>query len=347
MIGSNLITQSRLRSLATCPRQHAYRYEIGLVPIKVADALRFGTMFHEALDLVGQRWSLDDVVRHIHMNYSAKPEWADQFEWDTECEKVVRLLCGYVWYWQADGIEVIETERVFQLPILNPETGAPTPLFNQAGKKDKKVRLPDQRIAMMEHKTTGDSIDDQSDYWSILRLDPQISMYFAADPELQTIIYDVIAKPGISPRQTKTVEKVMKDEYKSSGKWYGEEIINATMDLPERETIQMYGARLSADITANPTKYYARKEVARMDSDTAAFHLDLWQKQQELRWRQRNNSWPRNPSQNTCTYCAYKRPCFANVWPIVEVPDGFQRTENIHPELKLEDTNGDNPITNN
>lgn len=337
--GSNLITQSRLRCLKLCARKHYYAYEAGITTQRESEALRMGRIYHVALDALALGKSLEQVFAIITDNYATMPQYADAFDWAVEREKVMRLICGYVWFWRDEKIEILATESVFSLPILNPETRCPTPLFSKAGKIDKKIRLESGIVGVMEHKTTSDSIEGDSEYWDILRLDPQISMYFTSDPTLQTILYDVTRKPATKPSQTKTHPKAIKDDYKLFGRWYGEVIEGATAELPERETVQMYGARLAADITENPARFYARREVGRTEADVEAFNLDLWQDQLLLRHRQKLNLWPRTPSADTCSWCEFKRPCFANIYPINSVPpEGFVFKSTVHPEL--ETTNG-------
>lgn len=147
------------------------------------------------------------------------PNGVDAEEWAVERETVGRMLMGYTWRWQNEPVEIIHAERQFKQPILNVETGQPVykiipskvgpPKRVQlwrAGMIDKMIRLPDSRVAILEHKTTGDSIKADSDYWRQARMSSQVTFYFKAaldDPSLpdpDTIFYDVIRKPQIEPK---------------------------------------------------------------------------------------------------------------------------------------------------
>lgn len=350
MNGQDLLTVSRLKSFQACPRKHYYAYEIGMRADAEAKALRFGRIYHVALDMWAQSKDINDGFDAIYRNYDIQPEWADPFWWAVERETCLRLFAGYVWRWQDDCIEVMESEQVFRLPILNPETGRPTQVFERGGKIDKIIRLPDTRVGVMEHKTTSDSVASDSDYWNILRLDPQVSMYFDAKPDAVFILYDVTRKPCIAPKQIAKVDdfgqKIVLDKngdrvIKKGGlpRETGDSSLGYVLQT-RIESPDEFSQRLADDIQSRPDFYYARREIPRLDDDIIEFRRDLWNEQQAIRDRQKRGSWPRRPGQH-CDYCAFKHPCFNNAYPIGEtLPSGFIKMETVHPELELEIANG-------
>lgn len=352
MIGLELITNSRLRCLRECPRRHYYRYEVGLRPIADAKALRFGSAYHHGLHLLASGQSQEDVCAAVSANYETCPEWADAVDWQVECETVMRLILGWQWRWEDDGIVVHESEKSFRLPIVNPDTGAPTPSFDRSGKLDQLVRLPDGRLAIREFKTTADSVDPNSDYWSILRMDSQVSFYFDAQQNAETILYDVCHKPGIAPKRIPVLDdkglRVVFDAagqrvFKKDGspRESGDKEKGYTMQ-DAVETPEQFGERLTADIGERPDFYYARKEVPRLTADLEAFRAELWQEQQLLRHRQKKRLWTRHPGRQ-CSMCDCRTICFNDLYPVGdETPAGFVRIENIHPELETEQNDNSN-----
>lgn len=352
MCKSDLITVSRLRKLNACPQAHYYRYEAGLSSDHESRALRIGSIYHVGLDMLAKGRSESEVCDHVRSNYSVIPEWADPHAWMVECETVMRLLLGWLWRWGDDGIEILRSEFVFNLPIINPETGASTPLFRQSGKIDQKIRLSDGRIAIREFKTTSDSVDPNSDYWNILRLDPQVSAYFGAEPEAETILYDVTRKPAISPSQIPLIDehgfKIVLDEdgkrvFLENGKprQSGDKAKGWTLQT-RVETPDEFGNRLTEDISNRPDFYYARREIPRLTTDLTEYQRELWQQQQLLRFRQKNDLWPRHASRETCDYCEFKAPCFNGQYRIDgDPPVGFVFLENVHMELEIDDDDGD------
>jgi RecB family exonuclease len=293
-------------------------------------ALRFGSAFHKGLETLcthADPIEADSLAQaDIRANYAELPAWAvgnDEAEndWQVECETVATLAWSYARHWAAAGqslssLETVATELPFELPIVNPETGSPSPLFQFAGKIDRIVKMPDGRMAVLETKTTSESLDADSDYWRRLRIDTQISGYIVAAQvvgyPVETVIYDVVKKPGIKPKLVKGV----------------------------RETPDQYANRLREDIAERPAFYFARREVARLRSDISEFLQELWDETQILRFHQRTERWPRNSAACVHPYpCEYRDLCFNSVNPLDSgVPSGFRFSETAHPELQEQRT---------
>lgn len=215
LAGSNSLTHSRMSCYKTCPKKHYFSYELGIRPERSPDFFTFGSAFHLGLDLRAQGKSIDDAILGATAGYGTLPNWCQSDEqihaWKVARETVAALLAGYFWYWERPEIpdalrptKVIATEQAFTMPIRNPDTGASARNFVAAGKCDKIVELGDGRLAVMEHKTTGDDISPTSDYWKRLKIDQQISLYYMAARDrgynVETVLYDVVRKPGIAPK---------------------------------------------------------------------------------------------------------------------------------------------------
>jgi hypothetical protein len=309
---SSQLTTTRLSSYRRCPRQHFYRYEMGLSRIREQAPLRFGAAFHAGLEAYNRGADVDAAIEQATASYEVVPDWADPLEWQVEFQSVRQLLAGHFWrYPRADShgerdLSFLEVERCFNVPLVNPDTGASSRTFSLAGKIDAIVRLADGRLAVLEYKTAGEDIGADSDYWLRLRCDPQISQYVLAARaigyDVATVIYDVTRKP--------------------------------TIRLRKNETSDEYAARLLADIGDRPDYYYARREVPRLEDELAEFQLELWQQANQLRESQRRNRWFRNISKMTCGYCQFAPLCLNSVHVDPNVPPpGFERLTDVHPEL--------------
>jgi hypothetical protein len=370
--GAHLLTNSRMQTAKTCPRKHHYSYNLGIRPAGDVHFYRFGGNTHHGLDRRAKGDEIDDAILAAVAGYEDLPGWCqteDQVhDWRVERETIATLLSGYFWMWEREDvrpelrpIEIIASEISFDLPILNPDTKRPVKGFRLAGKIDKIVRLADGRVAVMEHKTTTDSIEPTSDYWLKLKMDHQISTYFYAARELghdvQTVLYDVIRKPGIEPRQIPVLDeqgrkivldgrgiRQLKEKYKQDGspaKGHGEPYASVPDDKKElgwflqtrRETPEEFGARLLQDLTDRPDFYYARQEIPRLDADIDDFCWELWQQQQQIRDARKYGRHFRNTA--ACTLmgrCAYLDVCSTGGFG-EQLPAAFQRVSDIHPEL--------------
>jgi hypothetical protein len=333
---TDLLTNSRMSSAKSCLKKHWLEYELGLRPAREKQPLRMGTAVHEGLDLLAQGKTPGEAADAVQALYAELPKWAvepDQVEdWLVEGETCATLVYAYAWYWKESLVaEIVATEQAFELPLVNPETGAASRNWAMAGKIDKIARLHDGRLAIIEHKTTGESIDPESDYWKRLRLDQQISLYIIAARKLghdvATVLYDVIRKPCIRPKKVEKADKA---------KWpiYYDKDCSHMGDCPERENSEMYGARFLADISDRPEFYFARKEIPRTESDIVEFTQELWQQQKLLSECRRTGCWFRNT--NACIHpykCDYFQLCCDAIDPTQGVPAGFVKLDNVHPEL--------------
>jgi hypothetical protein len=347
-----------MQSAKDCLRRHYLQYEwggVGLTRERQSEPLRFGSMFHYGLDLLAQGMDAQAVCAQIQSRYGDISPWIqtpeDESNWWLECEKVMRLLLGYQWYWSSTAIEIVATEQTFDIPLLNPDSGKGSMNWDLRGKMDKIARI-DGRLMLMEHKTTGEPIDDDSDYWARLRIDSQISLYLLAARAkgfpVQGVLYDVIGKPRTSLRNPLyQMSKEDKDRLTNDGIYFGETFdpdMVAVAIEQKKETVAMYGARLAWDITATPADYYVRKEIPRLDSDLDELRKELWGIQKRLSFCKQHGFWDKNT--NACRWpypCEMIDICYGgyDVSEGASIPPGYKLKSSQHPELEEENHGND------
>jgi hypothetical protein len=328
-----VVTNSQLTTFRRCQREHHYAYQLGYRTHEDAEALRFGTLWHRALE---QWW----LGRGLDAALDAATTGAiDAFE----AARARVLLRGYDARWGCEKHAVVGVEREFYAPLLNPETGAPSKTYELGGKLD--VLLLDRFV---EHKTTSEDIGLGSIYWRRLLLDPQVSTYYAGAKalghEVRSCLYDVVRKPLLRPSKavpeldTNGARIVLDRETgqrartKNGKKWResgGEGLKLATRE----ETVDEYEARLTEEVAANPDKYYQRGEVVRLEADEYDAALDRWQLTQAMRESARLGRYPRNP--DAClrygSVCRFFDVCSGVA--SLDDPARFHRLENVHSEL--------------
>lgn len=361
--GSNVLTHSRMQCYKTCPRKHYLRYELGLRPERSSTPLRFGSAFHVGLDLRAQGMSAEESCSVAVAGYEILPDWCNNdeliYNWKIERETVQTLLNTYFWYWENATVppnlapqEIIETEKVFEAQILNPDSRGSSRTFVVSGKRDKLVRLVDGRLAIMEHKTTSDSLESTSDYWRRLKIDQQISLYMLAAKDqgidVETVLYDVVRKPTIKPcmvplRDEEGIKIVLnaageRVRNRDGKSWRQTGDVDLGYFLQQRrETPQEWSDRLAQDIAARPEWYFARQEIPRVSSDLDEFRRELWQQAQDIGNARKSGLWYRNAGACTGMYrCEYFDLCTSNADVSGDVP-GFERVTELHPELAGEE----------
>lgn len=350
-----LLTYSRQDAFKTCRKRHWYAYEIGMRPTLDAKALRMGSAYHTGLEALALTGSIGAAVEAIRREYHYCPEQLDVTDWRVEEETLVRLLCGYAWRWEDDKLTHLAPEANFQIPLVNPATGAASKIFDFAGKIDGIVELEDGRRAVKESKLLGESLDSNSDIWKRLRFDHQISFYIIAarqsGHDVSTALFDATRKPTIKRKEITCLDQegraIVLDrhgirQFKRGGqprltgdKAKGYVLQRRMMSVAE------WGEALNEDIGSRPDYYYARVEVPRLDNELDECRAEAWDIQQTLREAQRNNRWYRTCNRNTCPYCAYAGPCLSGFSPNEDpLPEGFEYVRTIHPELgEIEDGN--------
>lgn len=241
--------------------------------------------------------------------------------------KVTAMVIGYHHRWNAAQYEVIAVEREFNAPLVNPTTGAASRTWTLGGKVDAIVRDAEGRILVVEHKTAAEEIGPGSDYWKRLRLDGQVSIYFAGAESLglkpDAVLYDVLAKPALRPYKATPLES---RKYKADGTLYANQ-------RAEDETPEQYLARCLADIAEDPAGYYQRGEVVRLEQEMSDALHDVWQLGKQIRESEIAGRFPRNP--DACVRYSQTCPFFGVCTGEVALTDAtrFRRSEHVNPEL--------------
>jgi hypothetical protein len=312
-----LLTSSRLKTARACQRLHYYEYQLGFRPARDAEALRFGTLIHLGLEAWwrGTDDRLGDALQVLELHPS------DPFD----IARARAMLIGYDARWGGEQLEALAVEVQFQAPLTNPDSGRNSQTWNLGGKLDAIVRTADGRTLILEHKTSSEDLRPGSDYWKRLRLDGQVSVYYAGAAALghdvQGCLYDVLSKPTLKP-----LKKTAEPKFKKDGTPYANQRL-------EDETPAEFEARILEDIASDPTGYFGRAEVVRLEDEVAEALQDIWQFGRMLRENDLRGFYPRNV--DACI--RFGRPCpFFGVCAgeaSLDDPEQFRRTETSHPEL--------------
>jgi len=296
-----LLTASRMAALLGCPRKHYWRYEAGLRATAEGHALRFGSAWHAAMEARWQGLAYGEALARA-------AEGARDFA-EADLAALAGMLAGYYARYGggAETVARLHPEQEFRLPLAGSRT------FDAAGKIDGLGVLTDGRLCLVEHKTAGESVEPDSDYWQRLRFNPQVYQYVLAARALgwdvAVVLYDVARKPAIRVRQG--------------------------------ETAEAFGDRLAADTRERPEFYFARREVPVLDQDVAEFEAQrlvlarsiLSCRAESRRSRRPEHGWPRNVNPMTCRFCEFESFCMQNIGVDLAAPPAGFRAGEIHSEL--------------
>lgn len=356
------LSASWISSFKACTKRCYYSYIKHIRPAEQTDALRMGSNWHTMLEVYSRNNSMDEAIDALDAAYESKPLSKTVEEWAVERAKLAYSLSGYIWY--NDDLEVVAREIPFSIKIINPETGTTLPDCEVVGVIDKLIKINEQ-IAIGEHKSTSDSVDNDSKLWGHLRLDTQTTLYQYAANQLSmsgaleefgipkgTLItgglYDVWHKPGISPKkltQGDSKKFVVMPEYMgqkfeitSKDNDINSMLVNGVSTEVEpgkkegtytiRETAEMYGARLLFDIQERPEFYFNRKPLPRSINDMKRFERELYGIYKTARYMDKHDAWFCNEQQCEAKFhCQYIPICYNNVDVDKYLPEGFIRRE--------------------
>ena len=178
-----------------------------------------------------------------------------------------------------------------------------------AGKMDGIAENSARQLYLIEHKTTGEDIGPDADFWPRLRIDRQVMIYTLAaramDYDVRGTLYNVIRKPTIKQKQT--------------------------------ESVQEYAERLVGDIYKRPDFYFQQRLIEHTSGDLDDAAYDLWATAKLIRFCQVNAYWPKDDyACKRWGQCAYFGLCTAGISKFDgDVPRGFVRLKNVNPELSI------------
>lgn len=330
-----LLTNSEQKTHRRCSREHHISYELGIRSAQHdAPALRFGTVIHKALE---QWWRAAPELRLTYALASLPLELEPY-----ELARATEMLRGYDIRWRGEPLEPIAIEAEFRCALVNPATGAASRTFELAGKLDALVlNLADGKVYIVEHKTSSDNLTPGSDYWAALRLDTQVSTYYAGARALgyepSGVIYDVLGKCKLRPLAATPLDK---RRYTKDGRPYAQQ--RETDESPDE-----YGLRVRDAIADAPDRYFVRGTVVRLEQEEKDAAWDTWQTARNIRDDEVTKRWPRNP--DACRrfgrLCSYFEHCTGTA--SLDDPHLFRRVERVHEELEQQPTTQPMPEAGN
>ncbi len=324
-VSLRVVSDSELRVFRACARRHDYAYRQRRRPIEKGDALKFGTLWH-----VGQEgwWGCAD---HPEDKLAAGIEAmrADANADPFHLVMAEELLVAYTARWGFSSLRTVAVELPFEVPLLNPETGAASRTFTRGGKID--VLAEDEHgVHVVEHKTTAADIEEGSLYWRKIRaLDTQVSTYVSAaralGHDVVDCIYDVVRKPSLRPLKATPVEA---RKYTKQGFLYANQ---RELD----ETPEEYRVRLREDITERVDRYFARARIVRLEEEERDHAFDVWQVTKLMRESELAGYAPKNPvSCGQWGGCSYLPVCMGEA--SIDDDTLYRTARTAHEELASE-----------
>ena len=187
---------------------------------------------------------------------------------------------------------------------------------------------------LVEHKSSSEDIELGSDYWRRLRLDTQVSKYFvgarALGYDVAKCLYDVVRRPAFERKMATPIES---RKYTKPTKTDPTPRLYANQRETD-ETVAEYFDRVAEDIRANPSYYFARGFVTRLDRDLREWEYDTWKTAARIRSGEEDEHYPRNPDACGLYHrnCEYMPVCAGEA--SLDDPGLYRRAGVKHEELE-------------
>ena len=302
----------------------------------------------------------ETLIAHLNSAYETCPPSVSLTDWEVERTILLYSALGWDWFWQDDKIETVAREISFDRQV-NPvyrRRGKIDKIIRQAAalmiEEHKSTSKPIDPGSLYWDRL---GLDSQITMYIIearhAQLAGELEQYGIAadDPLISGVLYDVWHKPLIKPKKLSMADS---KKFVENGEYFGEKFeILPTSYVPDqsipyslhingvkaevtpgkkegtfaiRETPEMFGARLLADIRENPEKHFARKPIARTDEELARFDGEFYNLARVAKFMTDRDLWFVNENRCTATYkCSFYPICFYNVdVSNGQVPDGFK-----------------------
>lgn len=321
-------TYSMWSLFRNCRKAADWRYLQNVVPLERDGNLNYGSLIHDCLETWHRYRNPEQVLSLINQRC---PDRAHDERQRRDWHLATAMMTGYVNRYSDEEFEVVELEKVFQGPIVNPETGAASRSFVLSGKVDGIVKIGTEYF-VLEHKTA--SLLD-SDYLERLWTDFQITLYaYYVEQTLGLpitgILYNVLVKAKLQQSAGETEEEfeARRAELLAKSKT-GKS--SAKRRTPESD--DDFQARL-AEKYADPAMFHREKLYLSRDR-FEILRAELWELTQAFLDARRRGVFYQNTShcfqyQRPCPYFAL---CRSNGNPNV-LENFYQRVE-PHEELRV------------
>lgn len=291
---------------------------------------------------------------------NAQTQGVDDDRTQLVAAKCRALVVGYNARWRDQSYKPLAVEQFVQADLVNPDTNSISRTFRIAGKEDVIVTDGSRRLLMDAKTCSQDISDPNAPYWQQLAIEAQPTHYMLIDwlsgLKCDGAVWDVLRKPTIAPKKLTKADRARVCAERSYCDTAMSEDTLAAVPVNDRETLEMYEARLVKDCTTiRPDWYFQRRFLVRLDANILEYARELWQHSQDIlatraiMRKHSKNGDTRLPVRNSGACMLYGSPCvFLGLCSDYDQPnsDRWQRKPTVHSELPALDGDGRDVLTN-
>ena len=306
------------------------------------------------------------IARMLNYKYDTAYGHINSDSKKRERAMIMYCLFAYINVWEDQQFDLIAPELPFRIPLIDPDTRVPVPNVFIDGVIDKLIDSGGCKQVMEHKSTASQVEADSDYWGSLrLDTQTTLYLYaaqrlqangelipFGIKPEdsaVSDVLYDVWRKPQSKPKKLSKEDSMnflMEGEYFNRKfdlelDWSGEDVMGCKVDgepaiiehLKDknkspviRETEDMFGCRIFDAVTEEPSKWFARKPLAKSPEEMVTFERELYSIAMNIIHMRDNNSWFHNEkhceARAKCDYCHL---CYSGKQVDTDnVPDGFE-----------------------
>ena len=333
----NTLTYSSIQAFKSCRKRYQYRYEIGIEPAERPIYFSLGSAVHVGLEHIYRGSNQFEIENAINIYFAKNAPSNDDIErlneWDSSRRMAHAIIDRYRENYKEERFQIIETEKQFCLPIVNPETGSASQTYQIMGKIDGIAR-ENGHLWIIEHKTTS-AISNQ--YKKGLTLDAQSILYVDAmervfNEPVQGVIYNVLLKsvphkPALLKNGKLSTDKRQVTTAELYRKAIAENFLSET-DYSE----------FIAFLESSQRSFFYREYLTFTKSDREQWRNELWDIAKDIRQCELNDRFYRNTSQccamRTCQY--FDICCSLDQESVIK--SSYKHVDDLNPELEQEES---------
>jgi len=301
-----LLTYSSIQTFKACRKKYFFRYHRNLISKETPVYFRVGAAIHEGLAAYYSGEDVNQKIRsYFQDNIPATSDGVELQKWDEALELSQKVFDHYCKMHprENDVFLVIDNEKEFSLPIVNPESDRKSQTFSIAGRIDMVIDL-DGNLWIVEFKTVANIT---SAYKRKLTLDNQTLLYIEgaerfSDRPCRGVLYIVISKQV--PRPPELLKRGGLSQAKNqitTPELYLTAINNYGLDVADYADFLGY-------LETNRREFFYLEYLTFSEAEREEWRHELWDIARDIRECEIKERWYRNTSQciplggGTCPY---------------------------------------------
>ena len=332
------LTYSSTSSFKNCRKKYQFSYIDKITPKQSPLYFTVGGAVHLGLELhySGNDYTtcIDAITSYMYEREPSSDDIDGMAKFEKALLLVQKMFSRYIEHYSHEPFEIVEVEKEFTVPIINPETGHASRNFQLMGKVDGIIK-ENGKYWILEHKTAS-TIDNN--YIKALTMDTQSLCYLEAIQrdmgiQIQGILYNVLLKDFPKPPKVlKSGKLSTASNQKTSPELFMESIDSLGLDKDDYIDYIEF-------LVENRKQYFYREYLTFSKKHIDEWRNEIWDLQKDISNAKNKDMYYKNSANCVSVYgsCPYFDIC-SSLDEQAVIDQSFIVKESAHEELETEKT---------